>query len=611
MFNPKAASDRATGIAVMAERIALWQSGVLHQQVIYAACLHVLAAVVLFALLRPQPLAPAALHEFAFAAGVWAAGTAGCYGFSAARFADKHPARAPGWFCTAVSLWALAWAAAFWQLLPLVPGEALLAIILLLAAGTALALAASFAAMACFTLFLLLPFAAHLLTGDIRSGLSLGLVVLALLPLYLALCRRLNQIVLENCRLRIESEQTSAQLRETAGAEAVLRERTEQALRVAEQACADKTRFLAAASHDLRQPVHAISLFVAALKLENFDTRAKYLVDRLDRSLAGLDELFNRLLDISRIDAGVITPSVRVFEAHPIGQTLETRFAPLAASKSLRFHVHCPKGLFLHTDAELLIELIMNLLSNAFRYTERGGVLLAFRARQDKVLVQVWDSGCGIPEDHLDRIFDEFVQLGNPSRDRRKGLGLGLAIVKRLSGILGCVLRVRSVPGKGSVFELEVARSTDITAADYAATQGEQAEHDLSGMLVLVVDDEIDILAAMEAILSSWGCYAILARSIDEALKYVDASLRYPDVLITDHRLGDHKTSFDAVRAVSSVVPYEIPVIVISGEANSALEREVQDMGWLFMNKPVNAASLYRALQQALAIGRKEFPQVA
>ncbi|MGE5648981.1 MAG: hybrid sensor histidine kinase/response regulator [Bacillota bacterium] len=609
MSDPKAASDSTLGVAAMDERISRWRIGVLRQQVIYAGCLHVLCATVLAALPLPKPFP--ALQGIALATVIWIAGTAGCYGFTATRFAARYPRRAAGLFCVAVSLWALAWAIAFQQLLPHVPGTALPAIVLLLAAGTALAFAASFAAMACFTLFLLLPFAAHLLAGGAADGLSLGIVVLALLPLYLALCRRLNQVVLENCRLRIESEQAAEMLRERAGADAVLRERTEQALRTAEQACADKTRFLAAASHDLRQPVHAISLFVAALKLENFDTRAKYLVDRLDRSLAGLDELFNRLLDISRIDAGVITPSARVFEAHPIGQTLETRFAPLAAGKALRFHVHCPKGLFLHTDAELLIELIMNLLSNAFRYTERGGVLLAFRPRGDKALVQVWDTGCGIPEDHLDRIFDEFVQLGNPSRDRRKGLGLGLAIVKRLSGILGCTLHVRSTPGKGSLFELEVARSTDISAADYAATQAQQAEQDLSGMLVLVVDDEIDILAAMEAILSSWGCYAILARSIDEALKYVDASLRYPDVLITDHRLGDHKTSFDAVRAVSAVVPYEIPVIVISGEANSVLEREVQDMGWLFMNKPVNAAGLYHALQRALALGRKELPQVA
>lgn len=419
------------------------------------------------------------------------------------------------------------------------------------------------------------------------------------------------RIVIENFRLRSESEQAAGKLREQVGEQAALRERMEKALAAAQQACLDKTRFLAAASHDLRQPVHAISLFVAALKLEDFDSRAKYLVDRLDRSLAGLDELFNRLLDISRLDAGVITPAFKVFEALPIGQTLETRYGPLAQSKALRFKVRCPKGLFLHTDVELLIELIMNLLSNAFRYTERGGVLLAFRARANSVLVQVWDTGCGIPEDNLDLIFDEFVQLGNPSRDRRKGLGLGLAIVRRLCGILGCGLRVRSKQGKGSVFEIEVERSTSISALEYAAGDGKAPEQDPAGTLVLVVDDEIDILAAMEAILSSWGCYAILARSTDEALKYVDDSLRYPDVLITDHRLGHHKTSFDVVAAVSSVVPYRLPVIVISGESNSSLEREVLERGWTFMNKPVNAPHLRHALLRSLALGRQEFQTAA
>lgn len=419
------------------------------------------------------------------------------------------------------------------------------------------------------------------------------------------------RIAIESSRLRLDAEQAAEKLREQAGEQAALRERMEKALLAAEQACADKARFLAAASHDLRQPVHAISLFVAALKLEDFDSHAKYLVDRLDRSLAGLDELFNRLLDISRLDTGVITPSFKVFEALPIGQTLETRFAPLAHSKALRFNVHCPKGLFLHTDAELLIELIMNLLSNAFRYTERGGVLLAFRAHANSVLIQVWDTGCGIADDKLDLIFDEFVQLGNPSRDRRKGLGLGLAIVKRLSGILGCKLQVRSRQGKGSMFGIEVGRSTNISALEYAAGNGRPPGQDLSGALVLVVDDEIDILAAMEAILSSWGCYAILARSTNEALKYVDASLRYPDVLITDHRLGENKTSFDVAAAVSTVVPYELPVIVISGESHSPLEREVLERGWVFMNKPVNANCLRHALGRALALGRKKLPGAA
>lgn len=602
-------STRTTGNSTSAsrEKISIWQVNVLRQQIIYVICMHALAGIILLGLIWQKPFASANLHWLAYAAAMWSAGTWSCYRVTGLPLANTHPSRALALFCCSVSLWAVAWASTFWLLLPVAPTTALLVIVLVLSAATALTLAAHFGAMACFTLFLLLPLAA----GDFQYGASLGIVVLAFLPLYLALCLRLNQIVLENCRLRFESEQAAEQLREQAAREAAMRDCTEKALNKAEQACIDKTRFLAAASHDLRQPVHAISLFVAALKLENFDTRAKYLVDRLERSLAGLDELFNRLLDISRIDAGVIAPTARVFEAYPIGQTLETRFAPIASGKALHFHVHCQKGLFLHTDAELLIEIIMNLLSNAFRYTEHGGVLLAFRRRKNSVLIQVWDTGCGISADNLSQIFDEFVQLNNPSRDRRKGLGLGLAIVKRLSNILGMPLRVRSTPDKGSVFEIEVERSADIATVNYGASDMEQMEQDLSGMLVLVVDDEIDILAAMEAILSSWGCFAILARSIDEALKYVDSSLRYPDVLITDHRLGEHKTSFDVAKAMSAVVPYEIPVIVISGEANSTLEREVHEMGWLFMNKPINAAGLHHALQGALAVSRKKFPQVA
>ncbi|WP_192805163.1 ATP-binding response regulator [Noviherbaspirillum aerium] len=391
-----------------------------------------------------------------------------------------------------------------------------------------------------------------------------------------------------------------AALREQLSQQSMALENMRKALDVAEQACLDKTRFLAAASHDLRQPMHAITLFVAALKAENFEGRPRYLLDRLDRSIAGLDELYNRLLDLRRLDAGVITPAFKTFDARAITDTLESRFAAVAASKSLDFRIRCREGLRLRSDPVLLDELLSNLLSNAFRNTQRGGVLLSLRERHGQVLIQVIDTGCGIPAQYFDAIFDEFVQLNNPSRDRRKGSGLGLAIVKRLANVLDHRLRLRSRVGRGSCFELQL-QGAPAEAVDMCEPFAKVPASILNGALVLVVDDETDILAAMEAILSSWGCYCITARSPGEAARYIDDNPRFPDVIITDHRLNHHLTSFDVVSAVSPMLPYEVPVIMITGECSPGLEKEAQEMGYAFISKPVNAPRLHRALEEALA----------
>ncbi len=369
------------------------------------------------------------------------------------------------------------------------------------------------------------------------------------------------------------------------------REQAEHALAAAHQAVREKTRFLAAASHDLRQPVHAIGLFVGALKEEIREGRGRYLVDRLERSMAGLDELFNRLLDISRLDAGTIEPKMSVFAIVPLLQTLETRFAHMAENRRLDFRVHVPRPCSVRCDPALLVEILMNLLSNAFRYTERGGILMGTRRRGDRLLIQVWDTGIGIPPEHIDKIFGEFVQLGNSSRDRRHGLGLGLAIVRRLSDGLGCPVRVRSRPRRGSLFEISVPLSAEPAPLERIADPDFDPAL-LQGMLVLVVDDELDILIGMEALLVSWGCFVILARSVGEARRHLDQAERFPDLLITDHRLGDNTGSADVVAIVSELVPVPVPVIVVSGDATAPLQALADRQGWSLLPKPVNPARL-------------------
>ncbi len=376
------------------------------------------------------------------------------------------------------------------------------------------------------------------------------------------------------------------------------REQAGHALAAAHQAVREKTRFLAAASHDLRQPVHAIGLFVGALKEEIRDGRGRYLVDRLERSMAGLDELFNRLLDISRLDAGTIDPRISVFAIVPLLQTLETRFAHMAQQRNLDLRVHMPRPCSVRSDPALLVEILMNLLSNAFRYTEHGGILMGTRRRGDRLLIQVWDTGIGIAPEQIDKIFGEFVQLGNSSRDRRHGLGLGLAIVRRLSDGLNCPVAVRSRPKRGTVFEISVPLSAEPAPVEQP-TDPDFDPAILQGMLVLVVDDELDILIGMEALLVSWGCFVILARSVAEARRHLDQAERFPDLLITDHRLGENTGSADVVAAVTELVPVPVPVIVVSGDATAHLQDLSARHGWALLPKPVNPERL-RSLVVAL-----------
>ncbi len=388
---------------------------------------------------------------------------------------------------------------------------------------------------------------------------------------------QLEQLRLENEKHK-EEQQTNSR-------------RFEREAQAAIEASAQKSHFLAAASHDLRQPIHAITLFVAALAAEQLEGRNRYLVDRLHRSLAGLDELFNRLLDISRLDTGAIEARMAVFPITPLLQNLDARFAQLAANKNIEFRVRLGATANVNSDPSLLIEIVMNLLSNAFRYTERGGVLLATRRRGEQLLIQIWDTGPGIAQENLELIFREFVQLDNPSRDRRKGLGLGLAIVRRLSEALNHQVSVYSRPGRGSLFEIAVPISNELPLLK-ESTANEAPQTDLTGLLILVVDDEIEVLLAMEALLSAWGCFALLARSIPEALSRLSACERFPDALLTDHAVADGVSSAEIIAAVRAAVPIEMRVAVVSGEASSALEKSITASGWTFMSKPINPDKL-------------------
>jgi signal transduction histidine kinase len=373
------------------------------------------------------------------------------------------------------------------------------------------------------------------------------------------------------------------------------RRRADAAVEDSRRTLAEQARFLAAASHDLRQPIHAVTLFVAALKLEPLEGRARYFADRLDRSLAGLDELFGRLLDIARLDGGSIVPHRRSVGIAGLLRPLGARFEALAAERGLGYRVRIGPDLAVLTDPALLIEIVMNLLSNAFRYTERGGVLLAVRRRGDTLRIEVWDTGIGIAAEHLDRVFDDFVQLGNPSRDRRRGVGLGLSVVRRISARLGHELTVRSRPGRGSMFAISVPIDPN-APPPIPAPQDDADPTVLRGLLVLVVDNELEVLLATEALLRAWGCLVLIARTVQEASKWVAESERFPDVLVTDYRLSGDATGADVIRSVRQQVPTPLGILVVSAEPAGSVPGLGADDECVWLPKPIDPARMRHAL---------------
>lgn len=375
---------------------------------------------------------------------------------------------------------------------------------------------------------------------------------------------------------------------------------------VAERANRTKTQFLAAASHDLRQPIQAVGLFVSALRLHSKDEDTQHYVARIERALAGLETVLDGLLDISRLDAGVITPRIENFPLSRTFASLRDTFAATAAESGLELRV-VDTTAWCRSDPLLLERILSNLVSNALRYTETGGVCLGCRRSGrdgDELRIEVWDTGIGIPKDKREEVFREFVQLENPQRQRDKGLGLGLAIVERLSRLLGHPLVLRSQPGKGTMFALVVPRAP-AAAPSEPAESAAQTEHLFAGRRILVLDDDPDVLEALTLFLSQLGIIPFAASNLDEARRMIDGARGGIDLIISDYRLGGEHDGVIAVETLSAELGYELPALIISGEASEPVLQRVAESGLLLLHKPVPAETL-RAALAALLVSRED-----
>ncbi len=372
-------------------------------------------------------------------------------------------------------------------------------------------------------------------------------------------------------------------------------EQLQAAITETEEANKAKSVFLASASHDLRQPLHAMGLFIQSLNGTQLNEQQINIIKHIESASEATREMLNTLLDFSKLDAGVIKPKPRAFRLQTLFNKLENELGATADSKKIIYRTRETK-LAAYADMALVELILRNLITNAIRYTDQGGVLIACRARPNrKLVVEVWDTGIGIPEVEQDNIFREFHQLGNPERDRQKGFGLGLAIAKGLADTMQLSLAVKSIPNTGSVFRLELPEA-EISVVEDMPKENNVKRFDEKH--ILIIDDDESVRLAMRELLLSWGCDCVIAESADEGLASVKD--KQIDLLIVDYRLREEKTGREAIQLIREHHSAELPAIIITGDTAADRLREAQASDALLLHKPVASTELQKAMGRLL-----------
>ena len=410
--------------------------------------------------------------------------------------------------------------------------------------------------------------------GDVWHTV-IGLGILGFLPLVLRYAQRLCRSLQASIGVRLQNAELVEELRAQKKA--------------AEEANVAKSRFLAVASHDLRQPLHALQLFVQALEDTMLPMHAQQLVANVRRSVDSMEELFDALLDISRLDAGNVRARLETLPLAELFDRLSFEYAPVARQKGLGLTV-MKTSVYVRSDPTLLARIVRNLVANAVRYTERGCVMIGCRRQGERIRIEVWDTGPGIPPDKHAEVFHEFAQLGNPERDRRKGLGLGLAIVDRLARLLGHEVRLRSRVGRGSMFSVSVSRAHPDEHALLESVPEITAHFDLSDRLALVVQSDPVSREALRKLLASWNCEVLTAASGAEMLGNLGSLRRSPDLIVADGPAPAEAGSA-VVELLRTEFNAEVPALLVSTATGAAVATE--DLGGLpVLYRPFHAGRL-------------------
>jgi len=377
----------------------------------------------------------------------------------------------------------------------------------------------------------------------------------------------------------------------------------EQALRSKEQADVanrNKSRFLATASHDLRQPIQAMRLFLSTMGKLSDPVEIKPLIGHMEHSVRSLAELLDTFLDISKLDSGSITPDWQPVSVHALIERLLSEFEVQALDAGLRLKIWEPReAVAVWSDANLLLTVMRNLLSNAIRYTRQGGLLIACRRRQGRVVLQVWDTGIGIPATEQQRVFEEFFQAGNAASGRVRGLGLGLSIVDRIARLLKASLSLRSRPERGTRFEISLPAYT--AGGVSPAWSGEDGP-EVSGRksCIAVIDDDPQVLLALQLYLKSDGHRVIAAASAESAISLLQQYEWVPDLVISDYALGPGGNGCDAVVALRQSFGSQLPALIITGETAATALAHIEAAGIGYVRKPINPSVLAAQVERLL-----------
>jgi signal transduction histidine kinase/ActR/RegA family two-component response regulator len=413
------------------------------------------------------------------------------------------------------------------------------------------------------------------------ADLSLGVLVTLYLWVLMGLANSAWRSFCESVQMRFQDREMAGQLRE--------------ALAQATQANQAKTRFLAAASHDLRQPLHTIGLLVAALSLRPIEGRDREVVDLLSQVTVALSEQLDQLLDISKLDAGVVEPAKKMVD---LGEMVRMHHAEMRGTieeKGLAAVLDAPVGVRCWTDPALVLRILRNLTENAIKFTEQGEITLRLRVEGDMACISVQDTGRGIPKAEHEMVFEEFYQVGNSERDRAKGLGLGLSIVRRLCALLGITLELDSSGSRGTCITLRIPVETFGTAAPPPVAPARRRS--FAGLTVLVIDDERSVRLGMRVLLEELGCHCLEASTIEEASR--EAAATRPDVILADMRLRNGENGIGAISSIVAAIG-PTPALLISGDTAPDRLQEATKAGIKLLHKPVALPMLQAELARIL-----------
>jgi two-component system, sensor histidine kinase len=421
-------------------------------------------------------------------------------------------------------------------------------------------------------------------------------------------CVYVTQSAVELIRTFEQSQRRRNENERLVGALLERKREAEASRQAAELASQSKSKFLATASHDLRQPLQALRLFSDALLDTAKEKETVRLAGQIGKSVNALVDMFDDLLDVSRLDAGIVEPRKQHFMLGTLFDRLYGDFAPLAQAKGLNFQLPiCTSGecepekicnVVIYSDPFLLERMLRNLISNAIRYTDSGGVVVRCVCLSGKVGIEVADTGIGIKAEIMPHIFEEYYQADNPHRDRRKGLGLGLAIVRRIESLLECKVTVSSVPGVGSLFGFEVPTgSSSSVAQPFVITH---SHYDLSGCAVALVEDDPDIREVSAELMEQWGCRVVAGEYAEDVMRKLDIAKLRPDLLVCDYRLPHGMTAIHVIKRMRELWGHNLPAVVLTGDTGSDTLHEIHESGAILLHKPIAPIRLRAMMYFAL-----------